>query len=220
MLERPDLLALHEPLEGIAYNGPLAIGQRVFETPPALLAWLLDEAFENVFMKETLAPRVIGHVHSSARFLAEARHGFLIRRPAEIAASFLALEGDLRIHDTGVESLYGLYRAVVDAGGHAPVVIDSDELVSRPEATMRAYCGAVGLPFLADALRWESGVQPEWEHTARWHEDASASTGFYQPDTADRHSLETHPEVLRFIERHQPFYERLRAERLQIDRPA
>jgi malate dehydrogenase (oxaloacetate-decarboxylating) len=42
--------------------------------------------------------------------------------------------------------------AVRDAGGDASVVIDSDDLVARPEATMAAYCAAVGLPFIPRAL--------------------------------------------------------------------
>jgi hypothetical protein len=42
--------------------------------------------------------------------------------------------------------------AVREAGADASVVIDSDDLVIRPEATMAAYCAAAGLPFLPEAL--------------------------------------------------------------------
>lgn len=218
MLERSDLLALHEPLEGLVYIGPIEVASHHFETPQSLIQWLVDGATIPVFLKETCAGPVVELVCSEQRFLAQARHAFLIRRPEEIAASFFALEGDMRIYDTGIEALYQLYIAVQDAGGHPPIVIDSDDLVTQPEATMRAYCTAVGLPFDADALNWEAGVQPEWQRTARWHEDASASTTFFQPTRPDRHSLESHPEVVRFAEHHRPFYERLRANRLRIDR--
>lgn len=218
MLERGDLLALHEPLEGLAYIGPMDIASRRFETPDDLIDWLLDEAATPVFLKETMAPLVTDLVSGHQRFLREVRHGFLIRRPEEIAASFLALEGDLRIHDTGIEALHELYVVVGDADGHRPVVVDSDDLVVHPETTMRAYCAEVGLPFVADALNWEAGVRPEWERTARWHQEAAASTGFMRPTRQDRHSLESHPEVRRFAARHRPFYERLRQDRLRIDR--
>ena len=234
MRQRTDLVALHEPLEGLAYIGPLTVNPptsgpstshsvdvepRTFDSPDLLVEWLLDGSAGSVFLKETLAPPVVDLVRSNQRFLAEVRHAFLIRRPQEIASSFLALEGDLRIHASGVAALHSLYEAVREAGGHRPVVVDSDDLVARPELTMRAYCDAVGLPFDADALRWEPGVQPEWERTARWHEEASASTGFFQPSRPDRHGLASHPEVVRFVERHQPFYDLLRANRLRIDRP-
>ncbi|MEM8923894.1 MAG: sulfotransferase family protein [Actinomycetota bacterium] len=216
ILERPDLLALHEPLEGLAYIGPLDIASRHFVTPASLIEWLLDEADEPVFLKETMSPLVVDLVLGHPRFLAEARHAFLIRRPEEIAASFLALEGDLRIDNTGVKALSELHTAVVDAGGQ-PVVVDSDDLVHHPAATMQAYCEAVGLPFMADAMAWEAGVRPEWERTARWHVDVSASTGFIRPTDRDRHGLSAHPDVRRFAERHGPYYERIWAERLRID---
>lgn len=216
MRERSDLVALHEPLEGLVYTGPVEIGSSRFESPEALIDWLVDGPAASVFMKESLSPPVMKLVASDRRFLTAARHAFLIRDPVEIASSFLALEGDLRIHDTGVAALHELYETVRDAGGHRPVVIDSDDLVTNPEATIRAYCSAVGLPFVADALRWEAGVQPEWQRTARWHEDASASTCFFRPDRPDRHSLASHSEVRRFAARHQPFYEMLRSHRLRI----
>ena len=216
MLERSDVLALHEPLEGLVYIGPLDAAGRTFDSAAGLLDWLVDEAEADVFLKETMAPRVMELVRAHARFLTEARHAFLIRRPQEIAASFLALEGDLRIHETGVEALHEMHGAVRDAGGQA-VVIDSDDLVRRPEATMEAYCAAVGLAFDPDSLSWEAGIQPAWERTARWHEDASASTGFHAPGEADRHGLASHPDVIRFAERHSIFYDRLWELRLHID---
>lgn len=72
---------------------------------------------------------------------------------------------------------------------------------------------------MAEAMSWEAGERAEWERTARWHEDASASTGFVQPDRRDRHAAESHIEVRRFASRHRPFYDRLQAARLRLDDP-
>jgi hypothetical protein len=107
---------------------------------------------------------------------------------------------------------------VQSAGGHPPVVIDSQDLVADPAATMAAYCAAVELPFIADALSWRPGERSEWARSSRWHEDAAASRGFEAPARPDRHGLATHPEVIRFTEHHIPFYEELRRHRLHIDR--
>jgi hypothetical protein len=217
MVERGDLLALHEPLEGLHFIGPLEVEGRTFEAPPELLAWLVGETGgRTVFLKETVNPPVQACVLDDRRFLVEARHAFLIRRPEEIAASWLALEPDLRIFDTGLELLHGLFVAVRDAGGHPPVVVDSDDLVAHPAATMAAYCAAVGLPFLPEALTWEPGPRPEWARSSRWHQDAAASSGFDEPARPDRHVLATHPDVARFAERHTPFYEELRRHRLDV----
>jgi hypothetical protein len=216
MVERGDVLALHEPLEALHFNGPLQVGGHTFESPEQLLAWLVeDTSGKSVFLKETVNPPVQGIIVRDRGFLAEARHAFLIRRPEEIAASWLALEHDMRIFDTGLELLHDLFVAVQKAGGYPPVVIDSEDLVANPAATMAAYCGAVGLAFVADALHWEPGLRDEWAPSARWHEDTAASSAF-TPARPDRHRLATHPEVARFAERHAPFYEELRRHRLVI----
>ncbi|MEO1058100.1 MAG: sulfotransferase family protein [Actinomycetota bacterium] len=220
MLERGDLLALHEPLEGLAYIGPIEVGARTFTSPESLVWWLLaGDAKQPVFLKETVNPRVLEMVHAQPSFLRTAHHAFLIRDPLEIAASWWALEGDMRILDTGVEALYELFIAVGSAGGSPPAVIDSDDLVTQPASTMHTFCDAVGLPFVDGALQWESGVPAAWARTARWHVEASASTGFVAPSSPDRHGLESHDEVRRFDARHRPFYDALRAFRLVIDVP-
>lgn len=212
MVERGDLLALHEPLEGLHFIGPMRIGTQTFESAPELLAWLLaGDGDRSVFLKETVNPPVQALVLDDRRFLTEVRHAFLIRRPEEIAASWYALEHDMRIIDTGLELLHELFAAVQNANGHPPVVLDSGDLVARPAETMAAYCASVGLPFIAEALAWEQGERVEWSRSSRWHRDAAASSAFHQPYDPDHHGLMSHPEVMRFATRHRPFYEMLRA---------
>ena len=163
MLERGDLLALHEPIEGLMYFGDTEVEGRTFTSPVSLLAWLREETHDlSVFLKETTDSRVLEVVLADRPFLAEARHAFLIRRPEEIAASLDSLMKSFEppsrvmcLEDIGLEALHELHAAVHDAGGHRPVVIDSDDLVARPDATMAAYCAAVELPFIPQALTWE-----------------------------------------------------------------
>jgi hypothetical protein len=223
MLERGDLLALHEPIEGLMYFGDTEVEGRTFESPVSLLAWLREETHDvSVFLKETTDSRVREVVLADRRFLAETRHAFLIRRPEEIAASFYALitAGEqhraMRIEDIGLEVLHELHAAVSDAGGSRPVVIDSDDLVARPEATMAAYCAAVELPFIPQALTWDPGERPEWRRSARWHVDVSASSGFEQRERRYTHTVETSDELARFAAHHVPFYEQLHAHRLDV----
>ena len=160
MVEPGDMLALHEPFWNLLGFGETDVDGRTFEAAASLLAWLRDETHDvNVFLKDTTDHRY-GEVLVDRRFLAEARHTFLIRRPEEIAASYYALWPDMRIDEVGLEALHELHAAVRDAGGHPPVVIDSDDLVARPEATMAAYCAAVELPFIPRALTWAPGERP------------------------------------------------------------
>ena len=186
MVERGDVLALHEPFWSLLAFGEADFGGRIFDTPASLLAWLRDETHDvNVFLKDTTDHR-FGEVLAARCFLAEARHTFLIRRPDEIAASYYALWPDMRIEEVGLEALHELHGAVRDAGGHSPVVIDSDDLVARPEATMAAYCAAVELPFIPRALTWAPSDRPEWRRSSRWHTDVSASSGFSSASACTR----------------------------------
>jgi Sulfotransferase domain len=216
MVERGDMVAVHEPFSDLAGLGETDVQGRPFDSPVALLAWLRDQTHDvNVFVKAT--PNHRHHeVLADRRFHAEARHAFLIRRPDEIAASLYAVEPDLRIDSIGLETLHKLHAAVGQAGGYRPVVIDSDDLVTQPEATMAAYCAAVELPFIADALTWKPGERPEWRRSARWHVDISTSSGFATRERRYTHTVETSDELARFAAHHQPFYELLHAQRLRI----
>lgn len=113
---------------------------------------------------------------------------------------------------------HALTEAVRDAGGNASIVIDSDDLVARPEATMAAYCAAVGLPFNPRALTWEPSERSEWRRSARWHVDVSASSGFERRERVYPHTVENSGELARFAAHHRPFYEQLYAQRLDVTR--
>jgi hypothetical protein len=167
----------------------------------------------NVFLKDTTDRRHHA-ILADRRLLAEARHAFLIRRPEEIAASWYALYPEVRIEHIGLEALCELYSAVHHARGNPPVVIDSDDLMARPKATMAAYCAAVDLPFIPDALTWEPGDRPEWRRSAHWHADVAASSGFKRRQRSYSRTVENSEELAQLASHHQPFYKRLYAQRL------
>jgi hypothetical protein len=217
MLERGDLLTLHEPLEGQLYFGDTEIDGQVFESTTSLLTWLRDQtAGKAVFIKETTEPRVLDLVMADHRFLRETRFALLIRRPEEIAASLHAMQPDIGIAAIGLEALYDLYTAVCEAGGPDPVIIDSDDLVDRPAATMSAYCAAVGLPFIPQAITWPPGERPEWRRSSRWHKEVSASSGFERRARSYARNVDIDEELNRFAVYHRPFYDKLHARRLPV----
>jgi len=211
------MTVLHEPFCNLRDYGETDAGARTFDSPLSLLAWLRDETQHiRVFLKDHPPAAYVRDVLADRRFLAEARHAFLIRRPEEIAASSYALYPGMNITAIGLERLCEVQAAVRDAGGDASVVIDSDDLVARPGATMAAYCAAVGLPFIPRALTWQPGERPEWRRSARWHADVSASSGFERRERVYPHTVENSTELARFAAHHRPFYERLYAQRLDV----
>jgi hypothetical protein len=216
MVERGDMIALHEPFCNLVSFGETDVEGRTFDSPVSLLTWLDDETRDvGVFLKDTTDHRY-REVLADRRFLAEARHAFLIRRPEEIAESFYALRPDMRINEIGLETLHELHAAVREADGHRPVVIDSDDLVARPEATMRAYCAAVGLPFIQQALTWPPGERAEWRRSAWWHAEVGASSGFQRRERIYTHTVENSDQLARFAAHHRSYYEELHAERLDV----
>jgi hypothetical protein len=217
MVERGDMTVLHEPFCNLRDHGETDAGTRTFDSALTLLAWLRDETQNmNVFLKDHPPTAFVRDILADRRFLAEARHAFLIRRPEEIAASSYALDPGMTVHSIGLERLCEVQAAVRDAGGNASVVIDSDDLVARPGATMAAYCAAVGLPFVARALTWEPGERPEWRRSARWHVQVSASSGFDKREGVYRDTVENSPGLASFAAHHRPFYEQLYAQRLDV----
>lgn len=217
MLERDDLVALHEPFFDLEAAGRTEIDGQVCTTAEELLDELKARSDgRKLFFKETTDHRY-EKVLSDTTFLSEARHAFLIRRPEEVVASYHALYPEMRQHEVGLEALEELYRAVADAGGHEPMVIDSDDLIATPAAIMAAYCEAVGLPFRSDALTWTAEDRPEWQRTARWHQITASSSGFERRTSRYDHTAGNSERLAAFAAYHRPFYDLLHAERLRVD---
>jgi hypothetical protein len=216
MAQRGDLTVLHEPFCNLNDHGETDVDGRTFDSPESLLAWLRDQGHgRGVFLKDTM-DHPYDEVLADRRFLAETRHAFLIRRPEEIAASYYALFPPMTIRAIGMERLCEMQAAISDAGGKPPIIIDSDDLVAQPAATLAAYCATVGLPFDPGALTWEPGEQREWQRSARWHKDASSSSGFERRETVYLHTVENSEKLARYAAYHRPFYEQLYAQRIDV----
>jgi hypothetical protein len=218
MLERGDLLALHEPFCNLADYGETDVGERKVHTATELIAQMgLESARKPVFFKDTTDHRYQEMLENKG-FLRDARHTFLLRRPQEIAASFLTLKPDMGVQEVGLELLYEIYCAARDASGEKPVVVDSDDLVAAPAETMAAYCQAVGLPFKPEALQWAPGTRKEWSRTDRWHERVNTSTGIEASSSSVPPEIAEDPRVREFAAHHEPFYQELYANRLTVKR--
>jgi hypothetical protein len=94
MLEHGGLVALHEPFDNIADHGSIMVTGQPVSDPAELITTMRGLArTETVFFKETTDRRHHA-VLADRRFLSEVTHTFLIRSPAEIAASCYALQGE------------------------------------------------------------------------------------------------------------------------------
>jgi len=217
MLEHDGLVAIHEPFDNIADHGSTLVDGRPVADPEELIRTLRGLAeTATVFFKETTDRRHPA-VLADRRFLKEVTHTFLIRSPAEIASSIYALQGPgLTLPQIGLEHAYDLREAILAAGGAQPIVVDSDDLMADPAATMAAYCARVGIPFSESALHWAPGDRDEWRQSARWHVRVNESSGFTHSPASYEITAANNAMLADFTAHHEPFYRALREHRMAI----
>jgi hypothetical protein len=220
MEERGDYAVLHEPFSHVVNFGESEVGDQLIRSERELIPALcrLDQQFP-LFFKDTTDFHYPWLLADQA-FLKNGVHTFLIRHPAEAIASHYLLHPGLERDEIGFAWLAEIYEAVIGVTGKPPVVIDSDDLVTRPHETVSAYCRAVGIPFIPEALSWQPGMRLAWQRTSRWHETASVTSGFAPTPPPDLAEVRTNPVLASYLEYHLPFYERLRLAALDVTAPS
>ncbi|MEM7338082.1 MAG: sulfotransferase family protein [Actinomycetota bacterium] len=216
MIERGDMVCSHEPFSDLTALGETDVAGRPFTSTGEFMRWLRHDTRDiGVFIKDTPNPRHAPLVEQ-AWFVEHAHHTFLIRRPEEVAASFYAIEGTASAQSIGLEYVHRLWDLTRQSASVAPLVIDADDLLTRPAQTMAAWCHAAGLAFIEQALRWDSGDRSEWRRSARWHVDVAASDGFHGRVRRYEVTVDNSPQLAEAAAHNRPFYEALYAERLRI----
>ncbi|MEV1248250.1 hypothetical protein [Nonomuraea sp. NPDC049750] len=216
MIERGDVAVLHEPFLALTEEGAVPLpspspdgGRAVARSEKELLIGLRELArVRPVFVKEVL-DYDYGYLFDHPEELAGIVHTFIVRDPKPTISSHYAIKPAVTCAEIGYERLYRLFELAWSATGRRPLVIRTERLVAEPAKVAEVFCAYAGLPFLADALTWDSGERPEWRRTRRWHLDAIGSAGFEDrrntyPDTVDNHSA-----LRAFYDHHLPFYQRL-----------
>ncbi|MEM0945111.1 MAG: sulfotransferase family protein, partial [Pseudomonadota bacterium] len=113
-------------------------------------------------------------------------HSFLIRDPAKSIPSIYSRAPEWKREEFGYREHRALFDLVTDWQGFVPPVIDSDDLLEDPPRVVSAWCEAVGIPFLPEALTWEPGARDEvsWYDDGSWHDKLAQSSGLTpQPRT-------------------------------------
>jgi hypothetical protein len=215
VMERGDFTVLHEPFSHVADFGSAVVGDITVRGERELIA-ALRKLPGRVFFKDT-TDFAYPELLVDREFLRQAVHMFIIREPREVIASHVTLNPGVTRDDIGFSRLHEIYEAVVAATGTEPVVIDSDDLLDRPAATVEACCALVGVPFIPEALRWAKGVPQQWQRTARWHQGASDSSGFERrAEAGDDRGVVDDPVLGEFYRYHLPYYTKLWERRLQV----
>lgn len=203
MYERGDCAIYHEPL----YNpycriyfpeyANIAYRKEAYVSLEQVKAELFSAAEERqVFVKEIsnaaeeflLKDASLIH-HEQLKFV------FLLRNPHHVALSFYKKCPDQvkALQDfLGFEALYRVY-CYLESELHQPFhIVLTEDLFSRPEETIHAFCEKMDLPYLPEALNWKKldagfDLVQEWhefksvEEVEIWHGNAINSSGFGMP---------------------------------------
>jgi hypothetical protein len=136
-------------------------------------------------------------------------HAFLIRDPRPMIVSLGEKLSGFELEATGLPQQVEIFDHVVKTTGRIPPVIDSADLLARPEPTLRALCAALGVPFSDRMLWWPAGPRDTDGVWARyWYDRVEKSTGFETPPAAGR-TVELSPRAAGMEARCRPLYERL-----------
>ncbi len=225
MRQRGDLDCLHEPFGEAWYQGEDPLWPRFQpgdKTTPGLTlesVWadIQDRARQGpIFLKDF--PHYINHMWTPD-FLNQFTHAFLIRDPAKTITSIYDKWPDFDEAEVGFPEQRALFDLLWALNGSPPPVIDSDDLLEDPERMTQAFCDAVGIPFLPEALSWEAGVDTgdySWWDGGSFHQNLKSSTGLTPQKRRYIELADTPTRVQRVYRRMEPHYRRLWAHRITL----
>ena len=220
MMARGDHTVFDEPFSRSYYYGPDRRSSRFSESEPDSSAEDVLETIEKaalerpVFVKDMAyqAAKLLG-----CRPVGALRELFPRPRPrGDVALAGTALA---RLHRRRERleaprrgsTHHRLARAAAGGPGCEHPLRHSAEVVEE-------WCERMSLPYDRDALTWEPGMQPEWEHWGEWHASTARRSGFSElrdpppPPTPDEPRLhEAYQEAL-------PVYERFLADAIGAER--
>lgn len=143
------------------------------------------------------------------------RHAFLIREPERMIASYLRKREAAAFEDFGLERQAEFFEREADRLGHAPPVIDANDVLADPESVLTGLTGALGLPWDPAMLSWAPGRrETDGVWAAHWYNAVEKSTGFGPPESG---SVDLPENARRLADRCRPYYERLATHRIRPD---
>ncbi|MEO6256795.1 MAG: HAD family hydrolase [Sphingomicrobium sp.] len=139
-------------------------------------------------------------------------HAFLIREPERMIASYLRQREAAAFEDFALDRQADFFEREADRLGHAPPVVDANDVLADPAAVLERLCARLGLGWDPAMLAWPAGRRAtDGPWAPHWYAAVEASTGFGAPD---REPVALPDAARRLAERCRPYYERLSVHRI------
>jgi hypothetical protein len=140
-------------------------------------------------------------------------HAFLIREPERVIASYLRKRESAAFEDFGLERQAEFFDRESDRLGHAPPVIDANDVLANPGGVLSKLCEALGIPWDPAMLSWAPGRrETDGSWAPHWYGAVEKSTAFGPPETGP---VALPDEAYHLADRCRPYYERLATHRIR-----
>ena len=226
MRMRGDVACFHEPFGEAWYKGDDAMWPRLkADSPrvPGLTRGMVVDRMARAAAEHPVFSKDMPHYildMADEDFLGRYVHSFLIRDPAKAIPSIARRAPEWGLDEYGFAEHRDFFDRVATHLGAPPPVIDSDDLLEDPHGIVAAWCRAVGIAFIPEALTWEPGARPEvsWYDEGSWHDVLAQSDGL-KPQPRRLSTMEgASPEIKAVYEMALPHYRHLHKHRLKPER--
>jgi len=110
-------------------------------------------------------------------------HAFLIRDPERMIASYLRKRESAAFDSFGLDRQAEFFEREADRLGHAPPVIDANDVLADPENVLGALCDALEIPWDPAMLSWAPGRRDtDGPWAPHWYATVEQSTGLGPPE--------------------------------------
>jgi hypothetical protein len=142
-------------------------------------------------------------------------HAFLIREPERMIASYLRKREVAAFEDFGMDRQAEFFDRECDRLGHAPPVIDANDVLANPPGVLAGLCHALGIAWDPAMLCWApGGRETDGPWAPHWYAAVEQSTGFSPPETG---TVELSEQARSVADQCRPYYDRLAFHRIRPD---
>lgn len=141
-------------------------------------------------------------------------HAFLIREPERMIASYLNKREVAEFDDFGLEQQAEFFGREADRLGHAPPVVDANDVLRDPAGVLSRLCMLLEIAWDPAMLSWAPGRRDtDGPWAPHWYGKVEESSGFGPPELE---IVDLPSEARRLADRCRPYYEQLAAHRIAV----
>ena len=135
-------------------------------------------------------------------------NAFLIRSPEQVLASYTQKWAEASLQNTGFVEQAEIFDLVANHLGHAPPVIEADQVLANPRETLTKLCNACSISFDDAMLHWPKGPKSfDGVWAPHWYNAVWQSEGFAQPNLK---AIALPLALERIADQARPYYEKLK----------